>query len=56
MEKSVKWVSLGIDLTLKVSRHGGGYYLRIPRGIARSLGLNSLMLVQVKLKKKGVTE
>ena len=53
MNKVEKWVKLGIELVLRVSRYGSGLYMRIPDEIARSLGLEKGNLVQVKLVKKG---
>jgi len=53
MEEVKKWQSLGIDLTLRVSRISSGLYMRIPADIARSLGLTPGTWVQVRLRKKG---
>lgn len=56
MPEVKKWVTLGIQLVLKVSRYGSGLYMRIPTEIAESLGLKPGTQVQVKLVKKAKPE
>jgi len=42
---------LGITLLMRVSRHGGGLYLYIPRDIADVHGIEGEDKIEVELKK-----
>jgi len=41
---------IGVDEILKVSRHGSGFYLRIPRGVIEAFGIRKGDLLRVKIE------
>jgi len=45
-----KPVKLGIVEILKVSRHGSGFYLRIPKDVVDAFGIESGDLLRVKIE------